>query len=243
MAGGAHTPFLGAVTTTFTPPSECDLLTILPLSLDYGTSTAHYIYDPNFGTIGSKCYPLGPSSPYAQDYYSPGICPYRWTSYQATVTGSETRAICCPPNFNTYHWDGGLTDCKTTLTSGVTTTVLFGDVTHAQTNFRTVTDFVLDVTSVLHGNPVNIRYKAGDFASMPTSTTSIVPSSDQNPNPTASRLTPSVTSDNTPQTSRLDTGSIVGIAIGVPSLLVAAAALVFTIKQYKLKKHRRQSTI
>ncbi|KAI1874092.1 uncharacterized protein JN550_002671 [Neoarthrinium moseri] len=120
---------LGALTTAFTPPSDCataGLGYVINSPLD-NTSTAMY-----FLTTGAQNPTCFPSSkvPESTDYYSPGLCPQGYTAACLTSTvlsrgnGFESIVTCCPTvqKFNCFSgipsrdW-GGRDFCTATVTS------------------------------------------------------------------------------------------------------------------------------
>lgn len=122
----AQPTLIGALTTTFTPPTTCFLTTAIIATYDgegfdnarlwdagLGMAATVYRISPN---IGTACYPPGYN---ASDwvlqggYYSPGICPSGytlaftegetmsdWSISNAPVT-SRTWGVCCPFGFST----------------------------------------------------------------------------------------------------------------------------------------------
>jgi hypothetical protein len=82
------------LTTIFTPPASCSSII---------TYDGTYLWQGGVLQTGDlDCYPTSFLSIYAS-FYSPGICPYGWTS-ASSVTGAgalvtiptETNALCCP---------------------------------------------------------------------------------------------------------------------------------------------------
>lgn len=120
----AEPTFLGALTTTFTPPASC-----------FGTTAAVDSDDIPFqmftGGIGSdggisskyyrtECFPSGykgnPLDNYGA-YYSPGFCPYGYTTAATMIQSSETRAICCLEGLGANN----LLGCTKSFTNGLLT--------------------------------------------------------------------------------------------------------------------------
>lgn len=88
---------VGALTTIFRAPSSCT--TNAPqLYQVWSEQESHYVEGPLF-TQDSDCYPSG-YDPAPTNYYSPGWCPYGYTtgcsSLASTGTVTETAVICCP---------------------------------------------------------------------------------------------------------------------------------------------------
>src|SRR5512140_3160269 len=96
----------GPLTTTFIPPSLCTLTTAFPAkppSIENPTGVgigiadvvggmpdnpAPACYPSNFGVSGAKT-----------DYFSPGRCPFGYTTGRHSAENDDTRALCCPTGF------------------------------------------------------------------------------------------------------------------------------------------------
>ena len=76
------------LTTIFTPPSSChDLVT-------YDGTTLWQNGVSQTGDAG--CYPDRFYEELYNNYYSPGVCPQRWTSVGSLDHRSGNDAMCCP---------------------------------------------------------------------------------------------------------------------------------------------------
>ena len=84
---------LGELTTTFIPPSSC----ISSFSNVYIVGSLRYVAGGPVSTDG--CFPSNYNDA-QNNYYSPGICPARYTSACSSINSigalTETAVICCP---------------------------------------------------------------------------------------------------------------------------------------------------
>ncbi|KIM98166.1 hypothetical protein OIDMADRAFT_147639, partial [Oidiodendron maius Zn] len=87
---------LGELTTTFIPPSSC----ISSFSNVYIVGSLRYVAAGPVSTDG--CFPSNYNDA-QNNYYSPGICPARYTSACSSIdsigTLTETAVICCPTSY------------------------------------------------------------------------------------------------------------------------------------------------
>ncbi|KAI9924607.1 hypothetical protein ASPWEDRAFT_28247 [Aspergillus wentii DTO 134E9] len=218
---------LGALTTTFTPPSYCttDIYPYVASNWKCGTSLC------DFGRLGPSldlnCNPSGfTTDPATSFYYSPGVCPSGHTvarSHTANGTASETFSTCCPSSYA----------CQTETGWPWYSTEL---CTHAtpDTSTYTVTFFTsgsqkTSTTAVGGGiNAYGIRIRKGpDSASSPASV-SATPTSTQTFSATATNTSAGTTEEQT--SASLSTGAKVGIGVGVGLaglLIIILAALLF----------------
>ncbi|PMD66824.1 uncharacterized protein K444DRAFT_607115 [Hyaloscypha bicolor E] len=171
---------LGPLTTTFTPPSDCNRVTIA--TTVYGsppTNTAFLVgrYYPYFPSVAS-CLPSGYMNWFDstisafRGYYSPGICPSGWFGMLTGDSSLETTMICCPPDYTpTYFTTPGYTTggliCIWSPQS-FPSTIVFFSTNYASGTATTTPAFTTSVTSFPLfepplGGTIEVRYKAGDF--------------------------------------------------------------------------------
>jgi len=97
---------IGPLTTTFTAPSSCSLISVDLDGSPIPTSTTYYNYVGLVWPSPLDCFPSGYPNALTDrfsNYYSPGICPSGWTAYPTSnfPDPAETTALCCPPGFTT----------------------------------------------------------------------------------------------------------------------------------------------
>ncbi|KAG0647689.1 hypothetical protein D0Z07_6513 [Hyphodiscus hymeniophilus] len=225
---------LGPLTSAFSAPTDCNSLTV---SFDGTSSYAPYAYPRLFSSIANSCfpsgYPLGGEAvtktfaPYSyQDqhvYYSPGLCPSGWLKNTAGSNGAETTVFCCPSGFNPHTTpavSGGAssTYCLSSVASTVITTIAYtGDGAVAGDGFTSTFTFT---GSVMPAGAVWVRYKDSDFPSSASTTASGSSS-------TSTGLNPLGTGNFavTPTPSGLPTGAKIGLALGIPLVVILAASI------------------
>ncbi|KAJ6021520.1 hypothetical protein N7540_007024 [Penicillium herquei] len=201
-----------ALTTTFTAPTRCftDTYFIENLSgTDYYTTTVTtgetgwwlQLGPTNWDTCFPSAYEIS-----TDFYYSPGVCPSGyWTASQSVYSDGETRATCCPNNYNVQTRSD--LDWFTTnkCTSRATTSSVW-----TFTKGSTVSSLTTSADGI-NAKGVSIRWRSADFMSQTTATT------------TNSQITTSATASSTsspsssiPDTksSGLSTGAKAGIGVG-----------------------------
>lgn len=191
-----------ALTSTFTPPASClqtfyHYAQVVGPMLELGPSNVPDCLPPNYQS----------SSDF---YYSPGVCPsgYVKACSSSVVIGSltETRATCCPSNFNcqTQNILPWYTTLGCTLSSSFVTTgpLVSSSDTIAET-----------FSGGINAYSVQIRWQSTDFPS--TQATRIT------------TVTVSVTPTNPASNQGLTAGSKVGIGIGVPFAIIVIGLLVW----------------
>jgi hypothetical protein len=97
---------IGPLTTTFTAPGSCSLISVDLNGSPTPTSTTYYNYVGLVWPSPLDCFPSGYPNALTDrfsNYYSPGICPSGWTAYPTSnfPDPAETTALCCPPGFTT----------------------------------------------------------------------------------------------------------------------------------------------
>ncbi|CAK7265641.1 hypothetical protein SEPCBS57363_001686 [Sporothrix epigloea] len=233
-----------ALTTTFVPSPSCTIdIYMESFSTGLICAVGTQIVPCNYYHLGvdsstSDCFPSGWAST-SDAYFSPGICPSGYTQACQNVTGSETRATCCPTGFecgtDTY-WPWYVTNlCTYPLTTSqvlVYTTSILGE---GNAVFTSTED-----NQGINAFGIQIRYQSTDFVS---SSSTAAPSS------TATSSTASVTGqstgsgssssasptgtgnssgDSSSSSSGLSTGAKAGIGIGVAlGVLALLGCIVF----------------
>ncbi|KAH6714058.1 hypothetical protein BKA61DRAFT_55400 [Leptodontidium sp. MPI-SDFR-AT-0119] len=227
-----------ALTTTFTPSPSC-------LSYLYATSGTNNNNQPyvvvNLGppTDYSTCFPSGWATN-SMSYFSPGICPYGYTSacstlgFLPTITSGETTVICCPSGYTCGTWPppwvctSSFIGFPSTTLDLFTTGSKFGGANAFSVQIRfQATDFVSTtnlgppaVNTLTDTQPpglstfsVQIRFQATDFVT------------------TAYLNSPAINTLTDTQPPGLSTGAKagigVGVAIGVLTLLLLGALLLW----------------
>ncbi|KAJ5728119.1 hypothetical protein N7493_004449 [Penicillium malachiteum] len=219
-----------ALTTTFTAPTRCftDTYFIENLSgTDYYTTTVTtgetgwwlQLGPTNWDTCFPSAYEIS-----TDFYYSPGVCPSGyWTASQSVYSDGETRATCCPNNYNVQTRSD--LDWFTTnkCTSRATTSSVW-----TFTKGSTISSLTTSADGI-NAKGVSIRWRSADFMSQTTATT------------TNSQLKTSATSSSRPDTSSsgLSTGAKAGIGVGatIGAILVIALGLWVWILRKKNSKN------
>ncbi|KFY47230.1 hypothetical protein V494_00094 [Pseudogymnoascus sp. VKM F-4513 (FW-928)] len=225
---------LGPLTTVFTPPASCDILTVHTVSNEY--TTTEYVTNTGGSTVSSfptvttttavnlekfnylmdgGCYPPGMTARTA--YYSPGRCPSAWHGVLTTAQNNETTVQCCPPSF-TLSSANKL--CLSTVTGFPTIPVIvytdYVRVNSVPTPSRIQDDLVF-------AEGVTVRFKEGDFPDTTSSPT--LPTSRTNPAETKDSNSDSDSDSNS--SSDLSLGAKVGVGVGVPVAVLIIAGLVY----------------
>ncbi|KAK0514191.1 hypothetical protein JMJ35_002808 [Cladonia borealis] len=236
------------LTTIFTPPPSC---------LGVITYDGVLFWQNGVSQTGdSNCYPASFHNIY-NSYYSPGICPQSWTSastYPHANKPLETAAFCCPSSYFVYSTTSeALVDfaCAsligTDLANVFSTSMLSPGPLPTSPSLETVTQTDIPPGSnTVWADLIQIRWQSTDtdvmnlmresektaavgsarlFTASPAATSSTVPS------PTPS----SQSNDTTPSSSRLSTGSKVGIGVSAAlnAVLLVVVALVYFHRRRK----------
>jgi hypothetical protein len=255
---------IGPLTTTFTAPSSCTLISVELDGSPTPTSTTYYNYVGKVWPSPLDCFPSGYPNAYTDrfsDYYSPGICPSGWTAYPTSdfPDPSETTALCCPPGFMTLGDNPDVFTssfpCFTTYIASTPATALvisgsidiatkpYGDNT---AGFITSTNFVMEPTGwSVFG--VQVRYRSADFlphtSTIANSTSSSNAQTDSQiltqTSPTATGTTSSASTNANNDNGTLSTGAKIGIGVGAP-LVVIFLAIIFAFI-FTRRRRRRPS--
>jgi hypothetical protein len=233
---------LGPLTTTFTPPAECNLITVNKVSFLQGGQTTYnlnvvqyYLYLTREAVSAQQCFPprytvnYVVEIPHLTAYYSPGTCPYSWGSYRTSiVTIGETAVMCCPSGFTPWGGDNYINHCARTVSTATVATVVA--ITGMETlNVATSTSVLISSGQVILANPVHIRYQASDGTSplTATSTTPLTPSTSDHYSLATKTSTTSSTSSSGESGLSIDNRIALGVGIGfgLPALIVGIAGL------------------
>ncbi|KAJ9145397.1 hypothetical protein NKR23_g5377 [Pleurostoma richardsiae] len=247
-----------ALTTTFTPPSEC--FNGIVTEMGAGNYEFNLAISETSGTsIGYTCYPPGFDT---YSWYSPGICPSGFSqipdvsstlTFFPSVGTSEHAAYCCMSGFTKTDWED---NCVSSWSGA------YQFATYAVQNYQVrslyTTSGTLDGRSIVEHDPIQIRWKDGDFAAeVSNSTVTATTSGAKNSSSTTVSSTTSSTIPASTSSSGVDEGNStrptnksglstgakagigVGIALGVIILLLVAF---FCWRRYR-KARRAQPTI
>ncbi|KAJ5722778.1 hypothetical protein N7488_000813 [Penicillium malachiteum] len=223
-----------ALTTTFIAPTGCftDTYFIENLSgTDYYTTTVTtgetgwwlQLGPTNWDTCFPSAYEIS-----TDFYYSPGVCPSGyWTASQSVYSDGETRATCCPNNYNVQTRSD--LDWFTTnkCTSRATTSSVW-----TFTKGSTISSLTTSADGI-NAKGVSIRWRSADFMSQTTATTT---------NSQNSQITTSATSSSNSGTnsSGLSTGAKAGIGVGAAIGAILVIALGFWV--WILRKKNRKAS-
>ncbi|KAH6847970.1 hypothetical protein B0I37DRAFT_154932 [Chaetomium sp. MPI-CAGE-AT-0009] len=160
---------VGALTTTFRAPSSCTTTTP-QLYQVWSESDSHYVEGPLF-TSDSGCFPSG-YDPAPTNYYSPGWCPYGYTtgcsSLASTGTVTETAVICCPTNFDytclaSTSSGQSLIECTTAWSAAE---AVLG-VTVVRDGEIGTTTVVTEPSNTITAHGIQVRFKSSDPTPVP----------------------------------------------------------------------------
>ena len=232
----AEPTFLGAVTTTFTPPASCLGTTAavdsngIPFQMFTGGVAEGDIIAS--GYLHTECYPSAYPATAGVNfgaYFSPGVCPFGYTTAATMMNGSETRAICCISGLTA----NDLLNCQTSVTNSLLTASQFftvepGPLHPIETGAKSAGSIELI------GSAIEIRFQAGGIPSttIQSQTTHSTTSSDTYvPNSEGSTFTQTrttLTLASQTSTGKPNSGSStrakIGIGLAVPGALLAAVA-------------------
>ncbi|KAH8669134.1 hypothetical protein BX600DRAFT_435636 [Xylariales sp. PMI_506] len=249
---------LGALTTTFTPPTTCNVNVYDILATDEdcvaGTSVvacAYFQLGDQAST--SACLPSA-WEPSTLAYFSPGVCPDGYqTACSSVVTSdgtAETQATCCPTGYL----------CQTNEGFGwYSTDLCYWPIPSTVTFVYTSTQIGVGASTItatgggqaaINAYGVDIRWKAADFASSTTTTSSATTASAQTSGSagtgtatstgggasTASADGQSSGASSPSTSSGLSTGAQAGIGVG--AAIIAIAAIIAGIVFYRRRKAR-----
>jgi hypothetical protein len=245
---------LGPLTITFTPPSDCNLISVQIDSFTFSSKFSEYynLFMYNLDWVSAqRCFPpgyltnkgFGWNDATQTAYFSPGLCPCSWGSYQvmSTVEG-ESSAMCCPPGFV----PSGIS-CSATISAATTVTaVVIAGTDYSPSpgktfNYGTSTNFVIPGDRSFYVNPLNVRYHSSDLSlitpASATATQSALTTSNVNssttptptsvfPNPTA---TPSSGGNGFTEDQKIALG--VGLGMGLPAIVLAALGVYYAARR------------
>ncbi|KAH8647670.1 hypothetical protein BX600DRAFT_475705 [Xylariales sp. PMI_506] len=229
---------VGPLTTTFTPPSTCNINVYNTVSTAEVCGPSSNVHACQYYQLGdqastSVCLPSG-WDPLSVAYFSPGICPDGYTTAcSSTVSTSgtvETHATCCPTGYlcqTSVEFDWYSTDICYWPVPSTVTFVYTQDVIGVGPETITATGGGL---AAINAYGVNIRWKAADFVSTTTSTSL---------SSTGLTTTSASTSQQETGTSRLgggdelSTGAKAGIGVAsavIGILIIIAGAILYRRK-------------
>ncbi|KAF3920230.1 hypothetical protein AA313_de0207185 [Arthrobotrys entomopaga] len=233
--------YLGPLTTTFSAPTSCFSLTALvdsdgiPFQMytggfaEFGLMAAPY--------VGTDCFPSAYPATAGDNwgpYFSPGICPSRYTIASSSVNSSETRGVCCLTGLTANDY----LNCQTTITGTLTAlqfiTVKPDGPYPLETGITKIGSSLL-----LIGSAIEVRWREGGanppptqpLYTPPTTSTSDPPRSEHPNTVEGHSFTAVATSLQTvissSQSGSFPTVAKIGIGVGVAALmlLVLAAAV------------------
>ncbi|CAK7562543.1 MAG: hypothetical protein SEPTF4163_000391 [Sporothrix epigloea] len=221
-----------ALTTTFVPSPSCTVdIYMESFSTGLICAVGTQIVPCNYYHLGvdsstSDCLPSGWASSTGA-YFSPGICPSGYTQACQNVTGSETRATCCPTGFDQVL---------------VYTTSILGE---GNAVFTSTED-----NQGINAFGIEIRYQSTDFASSSSTATSAASASatgQSTGSGSSSSASPSGTGNSSSDSSGhssssssgLSTGAKAGIGIGVAlGVLALLGIFIFLV----VRKRRAAAT-
>ncbi|KAK4120764.1 hypothetical protein N657DRAFT_692659 [Parathielavia appendiculata] len=161
---------VGPLTTTFRAASSCTTATPQVYQVWSGAESS-YVEGPLF-TSGSDCFPSG-YDPAPANYYSPGWCPYGYTtacsSLASVSTETETAVICCPTHFS-YTCVASASQGQaalgcTTAWAGAEAVIGVTVVTDGKASTTTV---VSETSNTITAYGIQVRFKPGDPTPVPT---------------------------------------------------------------------------
>lgn len=218
----------GPLTTVFTPPATCNLTTAFPASASYNPTGAGIGIAEVYGMTdnpATACYPsdFGISGA-STDYFSPGRCPFGYTTGSHSTTGDETRALCCPTGFTegTYY-----TPCERKW-YGILTAQALLTRTGTGLEFYLVSSTSEFASSdrMLYATGIPIRWRRDELATTKSSS-SPSPTPSGAPSTSSSTASPTASSAPVPQSDGLSVGASVGSILGAIFGAAAVAATVF----------------
>ncbi|KAK3293327.1 uncharacterized protein B0H64DRAFT_210423 [Chaetomium fimeti] len=238
---------VGALTTTFRAPSSCTTTTP-QLYQVWSESESHYVEGPLF-TSDSGCFPSG-YDPAPTNYYSPGWCPYGYTtgcsSLASAGTVTETAVICCPTNFDytcqaSTSSGQSLIECTTAWSAAQ---AVLGVTVVADGEVGTTT-VVTEPSNTITAHGIQVRFKSTD----PTP----VPKIDDPGFLVISRTPPLTISSHlaaptqfSSSSDGVSTPAAIGIGVGsaIAALLIAGAiGLFFFLRWRRKSRSRKRSSI
>jgi hypothetical protein len=234
----AEPKFLGALTTTFTPPASCFGTTAavgsddIPFQMYTGGVAEADLVDSKY--LHTECYPSGYPATGGDNfgaYFSPGVCPSGYTTAATMVDGVETRALCCLTGLLA----NDILGCTTSVTKSVLMATQFFTV--APGPLRPIETGVIKTGSslLLIGSAIEIRFREGGnpAPTMDPQTTQSTTSYDtyvatgtgegasfSKTRTTLSRVAPTTSRKGT--SGGLSEGAKIGIGVSVPLIVLAA---------------------
>lgn len=202
---------LPPLTTLWTKPDACS--SHWTYGNDSGTYYTYITQDWDT-TIDTSCRHSNYNA--AKGTFSPGVCPYQWTTWSSAVVNSSiTSAMCCPRGYINQG-----PECASLFTTPLTVTYVF--TTGSKTGSPTITSIgpVRAGTAVV--SAVHVLHQASDESVLPTQNLSDPPSSSNSA--TGAGNTDKASSLDAPS-NRLSSGAIAGIAIGCSAVLVLISGL------------------
>ncbi|KAF7185667.1 hypothetical protein HII31_13008 [Pseudocercospora fuligena] len=248
MGQGGFPSVIEALTTIFTPPTDCSPGPTFTLGNGKNDSfifNSSYL-DTFIHGYTSSCLPTAALdiiydlTNYAgAKGYSPGLCPSGWATASAAYSPPQTTAFCCPEGWNVYT-TGNYRDFN--CTSGPSDAfVISGDLT---TTYTTNNVILMRGIAVTQADSDKALLASATAPSSTTTSTSTAPNSDSSSLSTTATPGASVSSGTAPTATNpepepgpgLSTGAKAGIGVGA----AIGALLVIGIVIFVLWRKRRQ---
>ncbi|EPS44829.1 hypothetical protein H072_1185 [Dactylellina haptotyla CBS 200.50] len=243
--------FLGPLTTTFAPPSSCFSLTALvdsdgiPFQMYTGGFAEYALMAPPY--VGTDCFPSAYQATAGDNwgpYFSPGVCPSRYTIASSIVNDTETRGVCCLKGLTANDFLNCQTSITGTLTAFEFITLKPGGPYPLETGETKVGSSLL-----LIGSAIEVRWRENGLTppptaplyTPPTTTTTPLPRS-EHPNTVEGHSFTAIVTSSEATTSSLQSSSFSTVAkIGVGVGVAGAVLLVFGIAGgFYLSRRRRR---
>ena len=237
-----------ALTTLFTPPPSCS---------QYVTYDGKTLWQGGVSQLGDPaCYPASFSNIFLS-YYSPGVCPYQWTSAGSYPHPAGTsNAFCCPTSYYLSTTSAATllaNFCFSLMTAPLTNVYLVSSLSRGPipSNPNTITLSPNQVSSttvyadVIQVEWRNVDTEVIDLMRLQTASATITSSSSASTG-SSSQSFPTSTSPTSPtqvpSSSGLSSGAKIGIGIGVPIFVLAVAAIMALIFIARRRSAARRKT-
>ncbi|KAK4239273.1 hypothetical protein C8A03DRAFT_14330 [Achaetomium macrosporum] len=238
---------VGPLTTTFRAPSSCTTTTPQLYQVRSG-SDSRYVEGPLF-TSDSDCFPSG-YDPTPTNYYSPGWCPYGYTTACSSLaslrTETETAVICCPTHFTyTCALPASSGQPSVGCTTAWTSALAVLGVTVVSDGQVGTTTVVSETSNAITAYGIQVRFRSGDPTPAPSTDDSGISIISKTSTPTISIPTQLLIPTPIPSSSSgVNTPVAIGIGVGsaVAALLLASLVGLFFFLRWRRKKRSGRSS-